>query len=218
MRDLPEADQYVDWLAIMQHYGAPTRLLDFTRSFYVAAFFAIEMTDRDCAIWAVNEEHLTNRVRDKYNIDQNMDYLSNNALRLKTANTTLQEKRPDPGVIHLEPFKQHERLVVQQGLFIMPVAAHETFETNLCAGLGLEPAVLSRPERTVFDGRDAPSIQLFPVPLVKIILRRKLHSEAMKDLARMNINAASLFAGLDGFARSLNRPLRLFDALKQSMS
>jgi hypothetical protein len=32
MRDLPEADQYVDWLAIMQHYGAPTRLLDFTRS------------------------------------------------------------------------------------------------------------------------------------------------------------------------------------------
>jgi hypothetical protein len=37
-KDLPEADDIVGWLALMQHHGAPTRLLDFSYSFYVACF------------------------------------------------------------------------------------------------------------------------------------------------------------------------------------
>jgi len=38
----------------MQHHGAPTRLLDFTYSFYIAAYFALEESEKDCAIWALN--------------------------------------------------------------------------------------------------------------------------------------------------------------------
>src|SRR5208283_2656280 len=44
---VPGKDDRLEWLALMQHYGAPTRLLDFTRSPYVACFFAMEEGDLD---------------------------------------------------------------------------------------------------------------------------------------------------------------------------
>jgi hypothetical protein len=50
----PAVDDDFQWLALMQHHGAPTRLLDFTWSPYVAAFFALERTLGDGVIWALN--------------------------------------------------------------------------------------------------------------------------------------------------------------------
>ena len=47
-------DDDFHWLALMQHHGAPTRLLDFTWSPYVAAFFALERTLGDGVVWAMN--------------------------------------------------------------------------------------------------------------------------------------------------------------------
>ena len=40
LRHLPSPDETLSWLALMQHYGAPTRLIDFSLSPAVAFFFA----------------------------------------------------------------------------------------------------------------------------------------------------------------------------------
>ena len=50
--DHPPCDM-VEWFSLMRHYGAPTRIVDFTTSPFVALHFAVSSNDgRDCAVWA----------------------------------------------------------------------------------------------------------------------------------------------------------------------
>lgn len=63
---LPEYDNSALWLSLMQHYGLPTRLLDWTRSPLVAAYFALETyiygrdsaEPRDASIWVLDPHAL----------------------------------------------------------------------------------------------------------------------------------------------------------------
>jgi FRG domain len=63
----PDPDDYFRWLFLAQHYGLPTRLLDWTENPLVALYFAVENeSDKDGAVWALwpgklNEHFTGNR-------------------------------------------------------------------------------------------------------------------------------------------------------------
>jgi hypothetical protein len=56
----PQLNDLVSWLFLMQHYRAPTRLLDWTESPLVALFFAAQdaASAADGALWALSPFHL----------------------------------------------------------------------------------------------------------------------------------------------------------------
>jgi hypothetical protein len=56
---LPTADKDTEWWAIMQHHSAPTRLLDWTASPFVAAYFAaVENWEIDGVLWLFHAKTL----------------------------------------------------------------------------------------------------------------------------------------------------------------
>ena len=64
-----------EWYFLMQHYGAPTRLLDWSGGALIALYFAIRNNDgsRDAAVWALDPWRLNEVVVKKYEVMEATD-------------------------------------------------------------------------------------------------------------------------------------------------
>lgn len=162
-------------LAMMQHHGAPTRLFDFTKSPYVAAFFALERALGDAAVYALNTPRLFD-LSPRFDVGLTRDIvdpeLPGNFERYFATER-------HPLVWFGEPQEMDRRLVAQSGLLVMPGILDQPLEALLAQ----------------YDS-DEPLIE-------KIVLGHELRREAMHALYRMNITQATLFPDLEGLARSI---------------
>jgi len=170
-------------LGLMQHHGAPTRLLDFTKSPFVAAFFALEIAVTDAAVFALNTPVLW----DGNATPQGKPELTREAIDpRRKGNFERYFLQNDNEIIWIgEPTEMDRRLVAQSGTFVMP-------------------GVLDKPLDEIL------SQYPFESTLIKkIVLPQSIRQEAMRALYRMNITNATLFPDLDGLAKSIGVELEV---------
>jgi hypothetical protein len=178
-------DSVWNWLAVAQHHGLPTRLLDWTYSPYVALHFATEDVttfDTDAVVWCVDynvtNEYLPDRLKRALSEEGSDVFTTEMLSRAAPALRDFDALSDDLYVAFLEPPSLDARIVNQFALFSLVSNARARLEDWFAGHL--------RCHR-------------------RIIVPASLKWEVRDKLDQANITERVLYPGLDGLSRWLKR-------------
>lgn len=183
--DVAAGESIWSWLALAQHHGLPTRLLDWTYSPYVATHFVtdrLESYGRDGVIWAVDFVK-TNQLLPK-KLKATLEEEGSNAFTVemlgRAANSLQDFDRlaGDDFVVFFEPPSLDDNIVNQFALFSM----------------------MSSPSARLDDW-----LARHPELYRRFIVPARLKWEIRDKLDQANITERVLFPGLEGLSRWLRR-------------
>jgi hypothetical protein len=183
----PLPEDIHDWLALAQHHGVPTRLLDWTENPLVALYFAVQRIfngddspqPEESVVWRVNVTQTNYRSHHMQfkRLEEQLDQLQTNT-EIDIANT---QQFAGMGVWY--PGHATVRIKVQQGCFTM----HYLPEGN-------KPFT---PLEKTAERENA------PFKLEKFVIPKLSRLTIKKELSDLGINDFSLFPDLDGLGRLL---------------
>ena len=195
---LPESEDWVSWMAMIQHHGGRTRLVDFTYSRYVAAYFAAADAASDFAVWNITDPWIRDIAT--HQISGDLNSLREDSLQQQhlAANSFIKSLFSDHrggnttydtiegGIFMLEPIWSTQRQSIQQGLFLMPRDIHKGFLDNISCSI-------QKAEDDFYKNEH----------ITKYIFSHSLRGIILSTLKEMNVTSETLYGGLDGLARSV---------------
>jgi FRG domain. len=171
-----------------QHYGLPTRLLDWTHSALVALHFAMtednlaEMDSHDCVVWRIDMQEQINHLPEKYRMAVGREQTTLFSVEMLTRITDslhqYDEDMGDCSMVIIEPPSTNSRIVSQYSFFSLVPMGMTDIE-------GFLDAHTSRTVRYVID--------------------RRLRWRVRDMLDQLNISERLLYPGLEGLSKWIAR-------------
>lgn len=184
-RDAVPGDVVWNWLALAQHHGLPTRLLDWSFSPYVALHFTTADTERydlDGVLWCVDyhriHEGLPPGLRDLLAREGSQVFTAEMLSVAAASLDRLDALSEEPFALFLEPPSLDDRIVNQFALFSLMSSP----ATRLDRWLESRPGLCRR-----------------------IVIPAGLKWEVRDKLDQANLTERVLFPGLDGLSAWLKR-------------
>jgi hypothetical protein len=174
----------LEWLFVMQHYGLPTRLLDWSESILVAAFFAVEKNqESDAELWAMYPD-MINQIYGfegmpiiKYNKDLQFLASEHRHTNPKQLSEELGLKKTPNTPMALRPPIKFERMVLQQSVF----------------------TIHPRPKKN----KSIINILKSKEHLIRYIIPKNYKNKILSDLYSIGINKRTLFGDLTSLSESI---------------
>ena len=183
-REAVPFDSVWNWLALAQHHGLPTRLLDWTYSPYVALHFATADVRRygvDGVVWCLDytraHEEAPPELREALRTE-GMDLFNAEVLERVAGDLAALEQLDGEFVLFLEPPSLDDRIVNQYALFSLLSRA----TASLDSWVDERPGIARR-----------------------VVIPAELKWEVRDKLDQANVTERVLFPGLDGLSRWLAR-------------
>lgn len=165
-----------EWLFLMQHYGLPTRLLDWTESALIGLYFALRDNRGDCdaVVWMLNPWWLNKQTLGEYEIPAAGDPKVADWAPL-TEGGELKGRLP----VAIKPVHASSRISNQRGFFTIHGTERESLEK------------LSRSKADNGPG------------LVKLTIPMRYVAEIRRDLRIAGVTESTVFQELDGLSRDI---------------
>jgi hypothetical protein len=227
---LPAPEDVLSWLALMQHYGVPTRLLDFTLSPFVALYFALrdrtphEKLSKNVVVWAIDARLLRKvsarisgeayqaevkcKVREPFRATR-VTLGQMLAMARSDKDTLVDETEADRAMLSaaLRPHAVRRNYFDKKGFvaFALPPVENQRLSSQQGCFLfnGAEALPFQESLFRMMDGYGESWRKLFRIPTVGL-------REIEERLFQMNIHELSLFPDMQGLAGLIRQKLRLY--------
>lgn len=188
-------DRELDILVVMQHFGIPTRMLDWSESPFVALYFALTSAnlnsqksppqyDDPAAVWALHPESWNSGARGGKSTEKQVFSLDSRTLDFYKPQVRNNLNGSNLAMPVLAVYGPHnnERVVAQRGAFTLFGQDVSDMETQFSAGKDFDPKAL-----------------------VRILIPPDKISSLLDQLTAMGITDSTIFPDLAGIAKEITR-------------